>query len=108
MSSADIMNLLTQSEIYEIKRRIASVLRDQLYLAEIRIILKKKPSFRSEDEIDKLIDKLKTIQFFQDKKLSYSEYRDLTQTIKYQELAEDDFVYKKGTVDHNFYLMLFG
>ena len=39
--------------------------------------MKKKPSARNEDEIDKLIEKLKSFEFFKSKDLSYSDYRDL-------------------------------
>ena len=75
------MKILTDSEIFEIKRKIANVLADRLKLAKIQIILKKKPQHRSESEIDQLTEKLQTMSFFQNKKLAYCDFRDLTQTM---------------------------
>lgn len=48
---------------------------------------------RSEVEIEKLIDKLRSFRFFQDKRLSNSDYRDIAQSIKYQELEAGRIVY---------------
>ena len=73
----DIFKLMSDFQIIEIKRRIASALLDRLKRAELQIILKKKNCSRKEDQIEFVIRQLKSLPFFMDKNLSYSDFRDL-------------------------------
>ena len=78
------MLMITESEKNEIKRRIGLSFLNILKQATIRIILQKAPTKRTEVEIDRVIKLLQSFDFFKNnKKLTYSNYRDLAQMMTY-------------------------
>ena len=93
---ASIFQMLTDAEVHEIKRRIATAFYNRLKLAQIQIILRKIPNLRSEIEIDQLIDKLKTFKSLQNKNLQYSDYRQLSQVMTYREVDDESIIYETG------------
>ena len=103
------MLLLTESEKEAIKRRIGDAFLSILKKATIRIILQKDPTIRSEIEIDRVINLLKSFEFFQNnKKLSYVDYRDLAQMMTYQEFDPGSTIYDFSEVADKFYVLLNG
>lgn len=77
--------------------------------ATIRIILQKDPTERSEREIERVIELLQGFEFFsKNKKLSYSEYRELALLMTYKEFSRDSFIYEQGQDAESFYVVLNG
>lgn len=103
------MKLLTESEINRIKRNIGDAFRNVLQQAEVKLILKRPPYQRKEHDLDKLVSFLQGYDFLRDqKKLSYSDFRELAQSLTYKEYEKDTDVYKYGDVPEHFFIVLTG
>ena len=81
---------------------------DILVKATIRIILQKKPALRREDEIDRVIVFLKSLEFLSSNHLTYADYRDLANSMKYQEFKKDEYVYRYGQQANHVFVVLKG
>lgn len=103
------MNLLTESEINKIKRNIGDAFRKILQQAEIKLILKRPSNHRTESDIDKVISFLQGYHFLANqKKLSYSDFRELAQSLTFKEFQPGEDVYKYGDVPEHFFIVLTG
>ena len=101
--------MLTEAEINKIKREIGDVFRRVLQQAEVKLILKKPPHMRKEEEFDKLVKFLMKYDYLtQQKNLQYSEMRELAQLLTYEEYEPGQQIYNYGEEPENFYMVLKG
>lgn len=79
----------------QIKWKIGLVFYYLLEKFEVKIIIRKKPWFRSEKEIDFLIRYLQKLDLFKDHcyNISYFGYRDLTRSLEVKTFAAGDNIY---------------
>ena len=77
ISQTDMMNLLTTSEIFKIKREIGGVFWNCLMQAEVKLILRKVPQLRTEREIEILAKFIKKYHHIKNFNLGIVEYREM-------------------------------
>lgn len=105
----DVMKMLTESERNKIKREIGDAFRRVLVQSEVKLILKKQPRYRTEEEIDKLVKFLEGYDYLKrEKSLNYSEMRELAQLLTFKEAQTNEEIYKFGDEPQNFYIVLRG
>lgn len=107
--SSNIMNILTEAEKLEIKYMIGTALLTHLRQVTIRLILQKEMSDRTEQEIDRLICFLKSVDFFRNQaNIGYVAYRELAQCLTYREYQKGQIVYMVKEEAKEFFLILTG
>lgn len=74
----------------------------------MRIILKKEPASRRDDEIDRVIDLLKSFEFLNHNQLTYVHYRDLAISMRYKEFGKDEQVYRLGEEAKHVFVVMHG
>jgi len=92
-----------------IRKCIGTALHRVLSLATIKLILKKDPAERTEEEIERIIKVLQNNDYFKKQRnLQNYHYRELSQCLKYKEVEKDAAIYSFGDTPQSLYLIMQG